>query len=94
MQAWLNYKRKSTKGWSIYNVICDTIGGILSLMQMLIIGYNYGKPKLINELLIIHLPLLSGDFGAIFGNFAKVGLALLTIAFDVFFMVQHYILYK
>ena len=26
-----NYKRKSTKGWSIFNIISDMIGGVLSL---------------------------------------------------------------
>ncbi|KDQ07031.1 hypothetical protein BOTBODRAFT_192706 [Botryobasidium botryosum FD-172 SS1] len=33
-QAWLNYSRKSTVGWSIENIILDFSGGVLSLMQL------------------------------------------------------------
>lgn len=33
-QAHLNYKRGSTAGWSIYNILLDTTGGILSLAQL------------------------------------------------------------
>lgn len=33
-QAWMNYKRKSTKGWSIGAVILDMSGGVLSFGQM------------------------------------------------------------
>lgn len=35
-QAWLNYKRKSTKGWSIYQVLFDLAGGIGSMIQLVI----------------------------------------------------------
>lgn len=30
-QAWYNYRRKSTVGWSIENILMDISGGILSL---------------------------------------------------------------
>lgn len=40
-QAYLNYKRKSTDGWSIGNVLLDFIGGLLSIVQMLIIAYDF-----------------------------------------------------
>lgn len=30
-QAWYNYQRKSTVGWSIENIVMDMTGGILSL---------------------------------------------------------------
>ncbi|KAI5810063.1 PQ loop repeat-domain-containing protein [Peziza echinospora] len=33
-QAYLNYSRQSTKGWSIYNILLDTTGGTLSLAQL------------------------------------------------------------
>jgi len=33
-QAWLNYNRKSTVGWSIVNVLLDFTGGTLSLTQL------------------------------------------------------------
>ncbi|KAF2000223.1 hypothetical protein P154DRAFT_522706 [Amniculicola lignicola CBS 123094] len=35
-QAWLNYNRKSTSGWSIFPVLFDFAGGILSLAQLII----------------------------------------------------------
>ncbi|KAF1841647.1 L-cystine transporter-like protein [Cucurbitaria berberidis CBS 394.84] len=35
-QAWVNYKRKSTIGWSIYPMLLDFAGGWLSLAQLVI----------------------------------------------------------
>ncbi|KAI8368151.1 PQ loop repeat-domain-containing protein [Radiomyces spectabilis] len=35
-QAWLNYKRKSTVGWSIHNILLDFTGGALSIAQLLL----------------------------------------------------------
>lgn len=35
-QAWLNYKRKSTVGWSIGQILLDLAGGVLSLVQLVI----------------------------------------------------------
>lgn len=35
-QAWVNYKRKSTTGWSIYPIMMDFAGGWLSLAQLVI----------------------------------------------------------
>ena len=35
-QAWLNYKRKSTQGWDIGQIILDLVGGVLSIVQLLI----------------------------------------------------------
>jgi len=40
-QAWFNFRRKSTSGWSIHNVLLDTLGGTLSVAQMSILAYNY-----------------------------------------------------
>ncbi|XP_058117351.1 cystinosin homolog [Anopheles ziemanni] len=40
-QAVLNFRRKSTVGWSIENVLLDFTGGMLSMLQMLLNGYNY-----------------------------------------------------
>jgi len=39
-QAWMNFRRKSTVGWSIGNVLLDFTGGMLSLLQMFLIAYN------------------------------------------------------
>ena len=42
IKAYLNYKRKSTFGWSIVNVLLDFTGGSFSLFQMFFLAYNYG----------------------------------------------------
>lgn len=39
-QAYMNYRRKSTSGWSIGNIILDFTGGSLSILQMMLIAYN------------------------------------------------------
>ncbi|CAF1042297.1 unnamed protein product [Rotaria sordida] len=40
-QAWMNYRRKSTEGWSIGNILLDFTGGILSVLQMFFLATNY-----------------------------------------------------
>ncbi|KMU78163.1 hypothetical protein CISG_07003 [Coccidioides immitis RMSCC 3703] len=35
-QAWVNYKRKSTVGWSIGQILLDFSGGVLSILQLII----------------------------------------------------------
>jgi LCT (Lysosomal Cystine Transporter) family transporter len=40
-QAYMNYRRKSTEGWSIGNILLDFTGGILSMLQMILNAYNY-----------------------------------------------------
>jgi hypothetical protein len=37
----MNYKRKSTEGWSIGNILLDFTGGILSVLQMFLLAINY-----------------------------------------------------
>ena len=39
----MNCRRHSTIGWSIGNVLLDFTGGTLSILQMFLISYNYGK---------------------------------------------------
>jgi len=39
----MNYRRKSTVGWSIGNVLLDFTGGALSILQMFLVSYNNGK---------------------------------------------------
>ncbi|XP_005108750.2 cystinosin [Aplysia californica] len=39
-QALMNFRRKSTVGWSIGNVLLDFTGGSLSLLQMFLLSYN------------------------------------------------------
>lgn len=42
-QAYMNYQRKSTVGWSIGNVLLDFTGGSFSLLQMFLLAYNNSK---------------------------------------------------
>ena len=39
-QAYMNFRRKSTEGWSIGNVLLDCTGGAFSLLQMFLLAYN------------------------------------------------------
>jgi len=39
-QAYMNYRRKSTAGWSIGNIMLDFTGGSLSIVQMMLISWN------------------------------------------------------
>jgi len=75
-QAHMNYKRKSTVGWSIGNVLLDFTGGSLSLLQMVLQWYNNADPSIF------------------IGDPTKLGLGFFSIAFDLLFMAQHYILYR
>jgi len=74
-QAWENFQRKSTVGWSIENIVLDLSGGILSLVQLLIDAQR------------------SNDWTSITGNPVKFGLSLLSILFDILFVIQHFVLY-
>lgn len=40
---YLHYLKKSTEGWSIYSVLFDLSGGILSFLQMTIDAFNNGE---------------------------------------------------
>lgn len=42
-QVIYNFKRKSTRGWSVYMIYCDITGGTFGLLQMLTIAFNYSK---------------------------------------------------
>ncbi len=39
----MNFRRKSTVGWSIGNVLLDFTGGSLSIVQMFLLAYNNGE---------------------------------------------------
>ncbi|XP_067287172.1 cystinosin [Pseudorasbora parva] len=46
-QAYMNYRRQSTEGWSIGNVLLDFTGGSFSLIQMFLQAFNNDKWKFI-----------------------------------------------
>ncbi|KAG7276105.1 hypothetical protein CRUP_026193, partial [Coryphaenoides rupestris] len=75
-QAHMNYRRKSTVGWSVGNVMLDFIGGSFSILQMILQSYN------------------NNQWGFIFGDPTKFGLGLLSVLFDILFLVQHYCFYR
>ncbi|CEF60845.1 Cystinosin [Strongyloides ratti] len=75
-QALLNYKRKSTVGWSIGNVLLDFTGGFMDIVQMILQGSN------------------TNDWTGFYGNPVKFGLGLVSMLFDIIFIIQHYFLYK
>eukprot|EP00123_Amoebidium_parasiticum_P010865 comp20371_c0_seq1/m.25740 comp20371_c0_seq1/g.25740 ORF comp20371_c0_seq1/g.25740 comp20371_c0_seq1/m.25740 type:complete len:377 (-) comp20371_c0_seq1:727-1857(-) len=75
-QAYFNYARQSTVGWSIGNILLDFTGGTLSMLQMTLIAYN------------------CNDWSGFLGNPTKFGLGLFSVAFDVLFILQHYVFYR
>lgn len=75
-QVWINFRRKSTVGWSIHNILLDCTGGVLSMTQLFLDAF------------------LTGEWSGITGNPVKLGLGLQSIAFDLIFMLQHYVLYR
>ncbi|KAI9218876.1 PQ loop repeat-domain-containing protein [Blastocladiella britannica] len=83
-QLWINARDKSTEGWSIHNIVLDSTGGTLSLMQLLLDAWRSsgggGDPDWL--------------WHAVYGNAAKLGLSLLSLGFDVLFMGQHFVLYR
>ncbi|KAM4595880.1 cystinosin-like isoform 1-T1 [Polymixia lowei] len=46
-QAYMNYRRQSTEGWSIGNVLLDFTGGLFSILQMVLQSYNNDEWTLI-----------------------------------------------
>lgn len=83
-QVYLNFKRKSTVGWSILNITLDFTGGVFSIAQQAIdMTYNGVNGKGWN--------FFGNDDGF---NIVKFCLGVFSIFFDVIFMVQHYILYR
>ena len=75
-QVYLHFQRKSTIGWSITAVFFDLIGGISSILQMIVISYN------------------ENDWSSFIGNPTKFGAGLLSILFDIVFILQHYVFYR
>ena len=78
-QVYLNYKRKSTVGWSLENVLLDFTGGLFSFIQIIVDAKGRGKP-------------IFGDGGGF--NIVKFILSVMSIVFDLIFMFQHYVLYS
>ncbi|KAM3066612.1 hypothetical protein ACMFMG_002325 [Clarireedia jacksonii] len=41
-QALMNYRNRSTQGWSIVTILLDVVGGVLSILQLVIDSYLQG----------------------------------------------------
>ena len=76
-QVYLNYKRKSTVGWSLANVLLDLTGGLLSFAQIFLNAAALNEPVI----------------GAGAFNLVKFVLSIMSIIFDTIFLIQHYVLY-
>ncbi|KAL8266416.1 hypothetical protein R6Q59_003760 [Mikania micrantha] len=74
-QAIMNFKRKSTIGFSIGNILLDLLGGITNYGQMAV--QSIDQHSWVN----------------FYGNMGKTLLSLVSIFFDLLFIVQHYLLY-
>ncbi|CAI5468071.1 unnamed protein product, partial [Closterium sp. Yama58-4] len=74
-QAWFNWQRRSTVGWSISNVLMDLTGGTASLLMMFVQSID------------------QSSFVNFTGNVGKLALSGETIAFDIIFALQHYVLF-
>lgn len=75
-QVWLNYSRKSTHGWNVYNVILDFTGGIFSTAQLILDA------------------VIANHLAGIGGVMIKLGLGVVSIFFDVIFLLQHYVWFR
>ena len=72
-QVYLNWKRKSTVGWSLSNVLLDFTGGAFSFAQQGLDNWNQSKKFV--------------DFGASDGfNIVKFLLSVIAMIFDLIFM--------
>ncbi|KAF8028934.1 hypothetical protein BT93_E1569 [Corymbia citriodora subsp. variegata] len=74
-QAFMNFRRKSTDGFSIGNILLDFLGGITNYAQMAV--QSIDQKSWVN----------------FYGNIGKTLLSLVSIFFDLLFMLQHYVLF-
>ena len=74
-QILANWRNQSTRGWSIWQILLDFAGGVLSISQQGIDSW------------------LQRDWSGITGNPVKFLLGNVSMAYDVVFILQHYVLY-
>ncbi|KVH92820.1 Cystinosin/ERS1p repeat-containing protein [Cynara cardunculus var. scolymus] len=71
----MNFRRKSTIGFSIGNILLDLLGGLTNYGQMAV--QSIDQHSWVN----------------FYGNIGKTLLSLVSIFFDLLFILQHYVLY-
>ncbi|KAI7756602.1 hypothetical protein M8C21_032373 [Ambrosia artemisiifolia] len=74
-QAIMNFRRKSTVGFSIGNILLDLGGGLANYGQMAVQSID------------------QNSWVNFYGNIGKTLLSLVSIFFDLLFILQHYVLY-
>lgn len=74
-QAVMNFRRKSTVGFSIGNILLDLLGGLANYGQMIVQSID------------------QNSWVNFYGNIGKTLLSLVTVFFDIIFVLQHYVLY-
>ncbi|KAF3444519.1 hypothetical protein FNV43_RR14211 [Rhamnella rubrinervis] len=74
-QAFMNFMRKSTDGFSIGMIFCDFTGGVANFAQMAV--QSIDQDSWVN----------------FYGNIGKTMISLISIAFDLLFMCQRFLLY-
>ncbi|XP_052194988.1 cystinosin homolog [Diospyros lotus] len=74
-QAIMNFRRKSTVGFSIGNILLDLFGGLANYGQMAVQSID------------------QNSWVNFYGNIGKTLLSLVSIFFDLLFILQHYVLY-
>ncbi|KAL2900366.1 Cystinosin-like protein, partial [Bienertia sinuspersici] len=79
-QAIMNFRLKSTDGFSIGNILLDLLGGVT----------NYGQMAMQS---IDQILFLTESWVNFYGNIGKTLLSLVSIFFDILFIIQHYVLY-
>ncbi|KAL6521802.1 hypothetical protein OROGR_018371 [Orobanche gracilis] len=75
-QAILNFRRKSTTGFSIGNILLDFLGGVTNYCQMVVQSID------------------QNSWVNFYGNIGKTMISLVSIFFDILFIIQHYVLYR
>ena len=86
-QVYLNWKRKSTVGWSIINIMLDFTGGMGSILQQVFDYVDQGQQTGTYD--FFH----PGGGGDAF-NIIKFLLGVIAVSFDLIFLTQHFILYR
>jgi len=79
-QVIYNFQRKSTVGWSVYNVLFDFYGSMFCLCQSFLETYITNRIDNKNKINSV--------------NIAKYGLGTISLIYDSIFIIQHYCLYK
>jgi len=79
-QVYFNYERKSTAGWSIYNVLCDFFGSLFCLIQTILETFITNRTDSRNKINSV--------------NIAKYGLGTISLIYDSIFIAQHFWLYR